>query len=712
MFAPIRLKKAYADFLLKKQNNFEGKCSHLYLDTANYMTIGIGHLLVDELAVMNLLIGNSQNSVPACHFYEVNDIAKKPLNSFSMATKIKLQGDYQAINRLKPNSNRTASYFASFCQLRMCEVDIMQLFYSDIDRVFSQRVNNHFEDFSLYPLGVQLAILDIAFNAKNFPLGFPKFYQAIKKRDWALAAQESHRQEISAQRNQQIWLLFKQAQAPKSDNPTHFPKAKNDTSWPSFLPQDLPSSKKNEKLTIKIEGFDNIQITHFNGEEAIDQLFQFCAMINLQDSYIDFGKIINKNVTVYFNSSEKMTHYFNGVIGRIIQSKFQNGWRNALVVIVPKLWLLSDVIEYSVFIQKTALDIILELAKRFMVEICVKGISKKIAIRNICIQYHESIWHFICRLLQEEGIFYFFSHEDGRHIWHLVDSLDVTHFTEMFLDISSGLVSYFKQLTHLFGEQKNHITCVSVVLLRIAQKLEMLLDSVCKKTIHCMIKQVKIFIGFDPKIADYTGRFLLHAIESGTIIHKTPNHPKIMGLGIQSARVCKSEPNFPLKIYFHWQSVSSEPCDVNIAQPWLVQNQGWKFYPRQNHEVIVGITDENSAMPVILASVYNGKNKSPYSLPDHGTRSGFKTLQGNELYFDDQKEREILSWYAPNNFVMEVENDAMIIVENGSHNVCAMQGKIIFTAAQQIDLCVGENTLSVNQAGVFVNNVLIQNCIR
>ena len=44
------------------------------------------------------------------------------------------------------------------------------------------------------------------------------------------------------------------------------------------------------------------------------------------------------------------------------------------------------------------------------------------AKREYCVQYRETDFDFVSRLMEEEGIYYYFEHEDGRHVLKLVDS--------------------------------------------------------------------------------------------------------------------------------------------------------------------------------------------------------------------------------------------------------------------------------------------------
>src|SRR5262249_33063470 len=81
--------------------------------------------------------------------------------------------------------------------------------------------------------------------------------------------------------------------------------------------------------------------------------------------------------------------------------------------LVSKFWLLKKSVRSRVFQPKTVPDILKDVLKD------VKDIDWKIQgtfePRDYCVQYRESDFDFASRLMEEEGIFYFFKHEDKKH---------------------------------------------------------------------------------------------------------------------------------------------------------------------------------------------------------------------------------------------------------------------------------------------------------
>ncbi|EEW58181.1 Rhs element Vgr protein [Ruegeria sp. TrichCH4B] len=93
---------------------------------------------------------------------------------------------------------------------------------------------------------------------------------------------------------------------------------------------------------------------------------------------------------------------------------------------------------------------------------------------------------------------------------------------------------------------------------------------------------------------------------------------------------------------FHWDLDGAHTMRVRVSQNWASQGWGGMVIPRIGMEVIVEHLRGDPDKPIVTGCVYNGRNKPPYELPQHKTRSTFKTdtHQGsgfNELRFEDAK---------------------------------------------------------------------------
>lgn len=191
--------------------------------------------------------------------------------------------------------------------------------------------------------------------------------------------------------------------------------------------------QKNLSLKIKtVLGKDVFLIDKLTGFEQISSLFEFEVNLHSSFSGLDLDKLLGTEVNINLESTdssvEKSIRYFCGVIGKIEQNKTFGlvddiKFTQYKAYIYPKLWLLKFNRDYRIFQNNSAIDIIQMILDENMISEIENHVSQRgKAVREFCVQYGESCFDFICRLMEEEGIFYYFSHSESGHKLILADS--------------------------------------------------------------------------------------------------------------------------------------------------------------------------------------------------------------------------------------------------------------------------------------------------
>lgn len=174
--------------------------------------------------------------------------------------------------------------------------------------------------------------------------------------------------------------------------------------------------------------FDNksIVLKSLTGHEALSELFEFRIVFASKTASFDIEKALGSNITVTLKTPAR-TRFINGIIAEFSQGGTQKEDDLYLTeyeaVIRPTLWLLTLDRNSLVFQNKKIIDIIKEVLKDGGVkDVEYKTRSGGNTMREYCVQYNESNFNFISRLMEDEGIFYFFKHTDGKHTLVLSDS--------------------------------------------------------------------------------------------------------------------------------------------------------------------------------------------------------------------------------------------------------------------------------------------------
>ena len=193
-------------------------------------------------------------------------------------------------------------------------------------------------------------------------------------------------------------------------------------------------TQENRMLSINTPlGADTLLLTGFSGSEGISMPFSFELSLASEDTNINPRDIIGQSVTVSVGLADDERRYINGIVSRFSQERLGEGPDQFLHVasysatVVPWFWLLTRTVNSRIFQEKTGRQIIEQIFSDRGFSDYEFRLSSQYDPREYCVQYHESDFNFISRLLEQEGIFYFFEHKDGRHVLVLADSSDEHH---------------------------------------------------------------------------------------------------------------------------------------------------------------------------------------------------------------------------------------------------------------------------------------------
>jgi len=160
---------------------------------------------------------------------------------------------------------------------------------------------------------------------------------------------------------------------------------------------------------------DAVLLSAFSGDEGISRLFRFdLELLSVSDS-IDFNAIVGQNVTVRLTLASGNDRYFNGFISRFSQGGRDRDLISYYAEMVPWLWFLTRKSDCRIFQKMKVPDIVKQIFDEMNFKDYKLQLYGDFLEREYCVQYRETDFNFISRLLEEEGIFYFFEHQDGIH---------------------------------------------------------------------------------------------------------------------------------------------------------------------------------------------------------------------------------------------------------------------------------------------------------
>ncbi|MEP3478784.1 MAG: type VI secretion system tip protein VgrG [Fuerstiella sp.] len=174
-------------------------------------------------------------------------------------------------------------------------------------------------------------------------------------------------------------------------------------------------------------GQDTLVLTAFSGEERMSGLFRFELQMLSEDGDIKPDQIVGQAVNFYVRHPDDEKRYFNGIVNRFVYAGKNDRVHMYRAQVVPWLWLLtkgSDCREHEADGQNNAKAIIDGLLGDLGFSDYSWDLKRTPEKREYCVQYRETHFDFLSRLLAEEGIYYYFKHEQGKHELVMTDHVE------------------------------------------------------------------------------------------------------------------------------------------------------------------------------------------------------------------------------------------------------------------------------------------------
>src|SRR5690349_4702833 len=159
-------------------------------------------------------------------------------------------------------------------------------------------------------------------------------------------------------------------------------------------------------------GPDKLVLTGFEGVEQMSRLFSYRLEMVSENKAIGAKDIIGQSVSVGVGPADNK-RWFNGIVRRWeMGGDFGRQYRTYNAEIVPKFWLLTRRTNLRLFQQLSTPDILKQVMTGFDV---TWQLNETYEPRNYCTQYRETDFDFVSRLMEDDGILYYFKHAEGSH---------------------------------------------------------------------------------------------------------------------------------------------------------------------------------------------------------------------------------------------------------------------------------------------------------
>jgi type VI secretion system secreted protein VgrG len=184
---------------------------------------------------------------------------------------------------------------------------------------------------------------------------------------------------------------------------------------------DAPFTQENRVLKITTPlGKDVLLLLGFSGQEAISSLFQFhLDLLAENQKTFTFDSLLGQKICVTLMLPGGKERYFHGILSSFSQGSRDQRFTRYRAEVVPQFWLLTRKVQSRIFQHLSVPDILKQVLQGLDVTWEINGTYQP---RDYCVQYRETDFNFASRLMEEEGIYYFFKHTADAHKMVIADT--------------------------------------------------------------------------------------------------------------------------------------------------------------------------------------------------------------------------------------------------------------------------------------------------
>ncbi|NBF07829.1 type VI secretion system tip protein VgrG [Pseudomonas sp. Fl4BN1] len=169
-------------------------------------------------------------------------------------------------------------------------------------------------------------------------------------------------------------------------------------------------------------GPDVLLLKSMGGGEELGRLFDYQLQLTSSDANIDLNQLLGKPMGLSVQLDGGGQRHFHGIVARCSQNIDTGQFASYQVTLRPWLWLLSRTSDCRIFQNLSIPQIIKQVFRDLGFSDFEDALSRPYREWEYCVQYRETSFDFVSRLMEQEGIYYFFRHEKDRHVVVLADA--------------------------------------------------------------------------------------------------------------------------------------------------------------------------------------------------------------------------------------------------------------------------------------------------
>jgi len=188
----------------------------------------------------------------------------------------------------------------------------------------------------------------------------------------------------------------------------------------------MPATQSNRQVSVKTALADDVLLfANMHGTEQLGRMSEFTVTMESENHFIQIGDVLGKPLDVVLVTADgRNKRYFNGIVTEFSHAGANNHFSVYKASVRPGLWLLSRSANCRIFQDQSVPDIIKAVCGSYGSDVALDlgRLTQRHPPLPYCVQYRETDLDFVCRLMEQSGIYFYFTHTSGRHTTVLADS--------------------------------------------------------------------------------------------------------------------------------------------------------------------------------------------------------------------------------------------------------------------------------------------------
>ncbi|MES0029295.1 MULTISPECIES: type VI secretion system tip protein TssI/VgrG [unclassified Mesorhizobium] len=182
----------------------------------------------------------------------------------------------------------------------------------------------------------------------------------------------------------------------------------------------MPSEQRATVVQTPV-GAELLTFTHLVGRDEISRCLAYTVGFVSPSHDIDPLKMLGGPVSIEGEADPQ--RWFSGIVSEFRLTRIEDRLAYYEAAVRPWLWFLGNTIDCRIFQNMSVIEIVEEVFSKYSTAKFEKRLQGSYPPREYCVQYDETDLDFVQRLLEHEGILYFFEHGEGKHTLVLADAM-------------------------------------------------------------------------------------------------------------------------------------------------------------------------------------------------------------------------------------------------------------------------------------------------